>query len=91
MEILDSLNKGVNTLEKVPNESFNTNLSHAIKVNSNKTSNTKQKQDKSVLMKQLKEWQSHQNNVIFIIFLRQTLPIVTTPQPFVIKLQAVNR
>ena len=81
MEILDSSNKGVNTLEKVPNESFNTKPSHTIEVNSKKTSNTNQKQGKSVLIKQLKEWQSHQNNVIFIIFLRQALPTGTTPQP----------
>ena len=81
MEILDSSNKGVNTLEKLPNESFNTKPSHTIEVNSKKASNTNQKQDKSVLIKQLKEWQSHQNNVIFIMFLRQTLPTVTTPQP----------
>lgn len=81
MEILHNLNKGVNILEKVPKESFNTNPSHTTEVNSKNTSNTNQKQDKSVLIKQLKEWQLHQNNVIFIKFLRQTLPIVTTPQP----------
>ena len=55
METLDSLNKRVDTLEKIPNESSNTQPIHTIKVNTKETSNTNQKQDKSVLMNQLQD------------------------------------
>ena len=63
METLDRLNESVNTLEKVPNESSNIESSHKIKVNNKENSNANQKQDKPVLMNQLKDWQSRQNNV----------------------------
>ena len=64
METLDSLNERVNTLVKVPNESSSTESSPTIEVNNKENSNTNQKQDKLVLMTQLKNWQSCQNNVI---------------------------
>ena len=63
METLDSLNERVNTCEKVPNESLNTESSHTIEVSNKENSNTNQKQDKPVLMNQLTNWQSRQNNI----------------------------
>ena len=64
METLDSVNESVNTLEKVPNESSNTEPSHTIEVNNKENSYTNQKQEKPVLMNQVKDWKSRQNNVI---------------------------
>ena len=64
METLDSLNIRVNTPEKKPNELSITESSHTAEVNNKENSNTNQKQEKPVLMNQLKDWQSHQNNVI---------------------------
>ena len=55
IEMLDSLNERVNTIKKVPNESSNTESSLKIEVNNKENSNTNQKQDKLVLMNQLKE------------------------------------
>ena len=55
IEALDSLNEGVNTLEKVPNESSNIESSYTIEVNNKETYNTNQKQDKPVLINQLKD------------------------------------
>ena len=66
METLDSLNETVNTLEKVRNESSIRESSQTGKVNKKENSNTNQNQDKLVLMNQLKDWQSRQNN--FIIY-----------------------
>ena len=51
-------------LEKVPKESSNTESSHTIKVNNEENLYPNQKQEKVVLMNQLKDWQSSQNNVI---------------------------
>ena len=65
METLNSLNERVNTLKKVSNKSSCTDSSLTIKVNNKENSNTNQKQDKPVLMNQLKDWQLRQNNVIF--------------------------
>ena len=48
MEILD--NERVNAVEKVPNESSNTDSIHTNEVNNKENSNTNQKQDKPVLM-----------------------------------------
>ena len=67
MKTLESLNERVNTLEKVSNESSNTESSHKIEVNNKENPNTNQKQDKPVLMNQLKGWHSRQNNVIVYI------------------------
>ena len=53
METLDSLNERVNTLEKVPNESFNTDSSHTIEATNKEISNTNQKQGKPVSTKGL--------------------------------------
>ena len=64
METLDNLNEKVNTLEKVPNESSKTESSHTVEVNNKENSNSNQKQDKSVLLNQLKDWQSCQNNIV---------------------------
>ena len=80
MERLSSLNVRVNTLKKVPNESSSTESSHTINVNNKENSNTNQKQDKPVLKNQLKDWNYIKIMLFFIIFLRHTLPIVTTPQ-----------
>ena len=55
MELLDRLNEKVNTLEKVPNKSSYTESSHTIQNKENYSTN--QKQDKPVLMNQLKDWQ----------------------------------
>ena len=48
METLDSLNEKVNGVEKVPNESSNTEPSHTIEVNNKENSNINQKQDKPI-------------------------------------------
>ena len=64
METLDSLIERVNTLEEVLNESSNTESNHTIEVNNKENSNTNQKQDKPVLVNQLKDWQLRQNFVI---------------------------
>ena len=53
--MLDSLNERVNTLEKVPNESSNTESSNTLEVNNKKNFNTNQNQDKPTLMNQLKD------------------------------------
>ena len=72
----------VNAVEKVPNESSNTDSIHRNEVNNKENSNTNQKQDKLVLMNQLKDWQLRQNNVIvYNITQKQPLSIVPVPQP----------
>ena len=70
-------------VEKVQNESSNTESSHTIEVKNKE--NKYQKKDKPVSVNQLMDWQSRQNNVsVYKKFLRQTLSIVvsivTTPQ-----------
>ena len=50
MEMLNSLNERVNTLEKVANESFNIESSPTIEINNKENYNTNQKQEKSILM-----------------------------------------
>ena len=50
--------------QEISRKSINTESSHTIKVNNKENSNTNQKQDKPVLMNQLKDWQLRQNNVI---------------------------
>ena len=67
MQTLNSLNEKVNTLEKVPNELSKTESSHTVEVNNKENSSNNQKQDKPVLLNQLKDWQSCQSNVVYNI------------------------